>query len=783
MNAVFTSLILFLDRFRRRMPIIFRAVVGGFCVLAIFLTLDVCFPVPVRVPYSTIVTASDGTVIYSFLSPDDKWRMKTELPEIIPTLKTAIISKEDKWFYWHLGINPVAVVRAAFKNVFHWRTTSGASTITMQVARLLAPKERTVWNKITEGFRALQLECHYSKDEILQLYLNLVPYGGNIEGVKAASLLYFGRLPDHLSLAQITTLAIIPNRPTTLALGKNNELIQAERNKWLRRFQASGSFPEKDIQDALTEPLDAVRREVPHLAPHFALRMKMMYPDEPIIKTRLRTPIQQKIEQLAVNYNRRMRFLGVNNAAVMIIDNTDRSVVAYCGNPDFNDMLHHGQVDGVKAVRSPGSALKPLIYALGIERGLITPKTILTDVPTNFNGFAPENFNRQFNGTITAEKALAFSLNIPAVKVLDKLGVPLFVDKLQQLGFNQIRKDSKKLGLSAALGGCGVRLEEMTNLYATFARGGKFQPLLWLASAQNDSSTERSFISNGAAYMITEILTQPTRPDVPNLSQNSIHVPKIAWKTGTSYGRRDAWSIGYNQRYTIGVWVGNFDGEGVPELTGADAATPLLFEIFNSLEYNSANVWFDRPKSVDFRLVCAETGLPPSDYCTNQIIDYCIPTVSTNRKCEHLKTVFVSAAEDFSYCTSCLPDNGYKRMEFPNLSPELINFYESEHRGYAKIPPHNPSCSRIFTERAPQITSPVNGKTYLLERGEDQKLMFACTADNEVKLVYWYINDRFVQSAAPGAPVFIAPPEGEVKISCSDDKGRNANCRVTVGGN
>ncbi|MBI3259910.1 MAG: penicillin-binding protein 1C [Ignavibacteriae bacterium] len=765
--------------FRQKYPVLFRYTVSSFSVLIFFLLLDNIFPVYVNIRYSTIVTANDGTVLYSFLSPDDKWRMKTELPEIIPALKTAVIAKEDRWFYWHFGVNPIAVIRAAFNNIIHLRTTSGASTITMQVARLLEPKNRTFWNKLTETFRAVQLELHYSKNEILQMYLNLVPFGGNVEGVKAASLIYFGRLPDHLSLAQITALTIIPNRPTSLSLGKNNDLIQKERNKWLYRFRKRNLFPARDIQDALNEPLDAVRHDPPRIAPHFALRMKLMFPNEAIIKTGLRNPIQQKIEQLALNYSRRMRFTGVNNASVLILDNQTHNVVGYIGNPDFNDINHQGQVDGVKAVRSPGSALKPLIYALAIDKGLLTPKTIITDVPVNFDGFAPENFNRKFNGSISVEKALAFSLNVPAVKTLDKLGVPLFVDKLHQLGFQQIRKDSRMLGLSVALGGCGVRLEELTNLYCVFANGGEFYPLQWLK--QSNLNQPSKVMSKGAAFMVTEILTQPTRPDIPNLAQSSIHVPKIAWKTGTSYGRRDAWSVGYNKRYTIGVWVGNFDGTGAPELTGADAATPLLFDIFNSLEYNSDNSWFERPASVDFRLVCSESGLPPNDYCENQIIDYFIPTISTNRKCEHLKTVFISADENFSYCTSCLPENGYKRKEYPNLEPELISFYESEHIGYIKIPSHNPGCSRIFSDRMPTISSPVNGKTYLLERGEDQKIMLSCTADNEVKVVYWYINDRFFQSADAGAKVFIAPPEGQVKISCSDDKGRNSNIRVTIG--
>lgn len=747
--------------------------------IILFFLFDFIYPFKPEINYSQIITDKDGKVIYTFLNDDDKWRMVTEPDEIIPELKQAIIQKEDKFFNWHLGVNPISVVGAMVNNIRFGKTTSGASTITMQVVKLLEPKERSYSNKLLEMIHALQLELHFSKNEILQLYLNLVPYGSNIEGVKAASMLYFGRLPNQLSLAQIATLMIIPNRPNSLQPGKKNDFLFSERNRWLNRFKSEHFFADDVIDQAISEPLDAVRREAPKFAPHFAFRMRSQFPEKNIIKTNLVLAKQEKTQLITFNYNRRMKLKNIKNAAVIVINNETKNVEAYIGSPDFYDAESAGQVDGIKAIRSPGSTLKPLVYATAIDLGLITPKTMINDVPFDFGGFNPENFDQKFNGKITIESALAHSLNVPAVKLQNEVGTEIFIDKLKKAGFEQIKNDQNKLGLSLVLGGCGVRLDELANLYSAFADHGKISPLKWLQEEKDTSSVQ--LISEASAFMITEILTQPTRPDLPYNYQSSYHVPKVAWKTGTSYGRRDAWSVGYNKNYTIGVWVGNFSGEGVPELTGADIATPLLFELFNALDYNSQSQWFAIPSTVKFRYVCAESGLLPDDYCTHQIMDYFIPTVSSNQKCEHLKYVWVAPDEKISYCSQCLPQTGYKKKLYPNLEPEIISFFESQKISYQKIPTHNPKCSRVFTEKAPIITSPVDGKEYLLEKGEHQKLLFSANVDNKVKTVYWYVNDKFFKKASATEKIFFEPIAGNLKISCSDDKGRNSDILIKIG--
>ncbi|MDX2303739.1 MAG: penicillin-binding protein 1C [Microscillaceae bacterium] len=748
--------------------------------IVLFLLLNAFFPLKIKVKYSQLILARDSTVLHTYLTPDEKWRLKTELYEIIPNLSKAIIYKEDKYFYYHFGINPVSVFRAFFNNIFHLKTTSGASTITMQVARLLEPKSRSYGNKLWEMFRALQLEWQYSKAEILQMYLNLVPYGGNIEGVKSAALLYFDQMPNKLSLAQIVTLAIIPNRPTSLVIGKNNALIARERNKWLLRFKRSGLFPPQLIEGALEESLLAQRLAAPKKAPHFSLRLRNLYPQSHSLFSTLHPLNQEKVGQLAFNYIQRLKPLQVYNVSVIVMNNQNRQVEVYLGSADFQDKEHEGEVDGIQGIRSPGSTLKPLVYALAMDKGFITPKTILNDVPSDFSGFEPENFYKKFSGPVTVEQALSQSLNVTAVQTLEQVGLKAFIQKLKMARFRQIARDEKKLGLSMILGGCGVNLEELSNLFATFANQGLYQEASYLM--QDSKRTQHKLISPEAGFAITQILTKAQRPDLPQQFENALHIPKVAWKTGTSYGRRDAWSIGYNARYTVGVWVGNFSGEGVNDLIGAELATPLLFQIFNTIDYDSPAHWFEPPKDLKVRWVCSETGLPPNTYCRDQVIDYFIPLVSDTRLCNHSKEVMVSPDERYAFCMTCVQDKKHKIVSYPHLSPSLSAFYEARGIAFKKIPPHHPECTRIFEDQreAPEITSPSSDKEYLIDRDDPSELQLSCKVAPDVKNVYWYINEEFYQAAKANQAIFFKPSQGFIKISCSDDKGRNSNINIRV---
>lgn len=764
------------NKYRRRSLYLFSGILLFFL---FFLLLDAIFPFRTEnVNYSKAIYASDSTMLHGFLSADQKWRLYADLEEITPELRKAFIFKEDRWFYFHPGVNPMAVFRAAWNNLSKARRTSGASTITMQLARLLKPAPRTARNKVVEMFRALQLEWHYSKEEILQQYLNLLPYGGNIEGVKSASMIYFGQSPESLSPAQVVMLTVIPNNPNALRPGSNYDRLMQRRNHWLLKMKHKDIFSDASIDDALSEPFERKRYPMPSLAPHLAYRLKTMSMDKFGLITTINPVVQDRVEGLVKNHVRLLRTMQINNAAVLVINNHTMEVEAYVGSAGFDEDLFQGQVDGIRALRSPGSTLKPLLYALAFDQGLISPKMIITDVPANFNGYRPENFDETYRGKITVEQALALSLNVPAVNLLDRMGNESFINTLLKGGFRWIGRNRNRLGLSVVLGGCGATLEELTTLFSGFANHGIYKPLRLAKSEQNNSSD--SLCSPGAVYMITQILTGLKRPDLPSQYQSSADLPKIAWKTGTSYGRRDGWAIGYDRDYTVGVWTGNFPGNGIPELNGTDCAVPLLFNIFRAISPKNRADWFAPPKDIDFRLVCSESGMPPDTFCHHVTMDYFLPGISPSIRCNHLQRQYVNESETMSYCRTCLPEKGYKEMLMPFYPADLISWYIEMQIPYKALPPHNPECPTINNGNAPFITSLTDGAEYLLIYSRKQQLMLSCNADNGVSKVYWYLNDRFYKAAVPSEKVFFTPEAGNYKISCSDDRGRNSDVRVKV---
>ena len=749
---------------------------SGISFIVLFGLLSLIFPLPDKPEYATCIRDDQGEIIHAFLPKDQQWRMRLENAELTPLLKKTILFKEDKYFYYHPGINPFAICKSLVGNIFHGKIRSGASTITMQVARALEPKKRTYFNKLIEMFRAEQLELKYSKQEILGLYLDLVPYGGNIQGVKAAAFFYFKKDPDHLSLAEITTLSIIPNRPSSLVIGKSNLKIIQERNYWLYKFQREKLFTAGEIEDALREPLRATRNMTPAFIPQLSLKLKKSGNEN--IRSYINVNTQFKLEKLVADYIQASRIKNIQNAAVVVINNQTHQVVSYLGSANFRDTLDGGEVNGASAIRQPGSTLKPLLYGLSMDEGLLTPKQIINDVAVNYQGYTPENFDRKFNGHVTMEYALEHSLNIPAVRSLQALGKDRLVQALAICGFQSVKKDQAKLGLSMILGGCGASLEQLAGLFSIFANQGLYYKPSFYKDGQ--LNPPQRILSASSTFMINEILSKVNRPDFPLNWQSTAHLPKIAWKTGTSYGRRDAWSIGYNQHYTVGVWCGNFSARGVPDLSGANTATPLLFKIFNTIDYDADEQWFTKPASLDTRMVCAETGLLPGIYCDHLITGYFIPGVSSSETCNHLQEVIISADEKISYCRSCMPPNGYKKKLFRIVPPEMQRYYEENGIAYQKLPPHNPACEKIFREEGPVITSPSSGFEYLISKKDPEPLQLICHGSNDVNKIFWYINNRFYKSGTAGSKQFFIPEEGPVKISCTDDKGRNRDIWIKV---
>jgi len=748
-----------------------------FTILMLFVILDLLFPLPEQKEYSKEILANDGTLLSAYLTDDDKWRLKTKAEEVSAELIKAIVEKEDSWFNWHFGVNPVSIFRALYKNLINGEKISGASTITMQVARLLEPKDRTYWNKIVEVFRAFQLELRYSKEEILEIYLSLLPFGGNIEGVKSASYIYFDRPPDKLSLAQSILLAVIPNDPNSLRLDRSNDEIIEKRNYWITKFKNDNLFAQLDLADALEEPVETNRFEIPTLAPHFCYFIKERFNKNKII-TKLDLSIQQTAENLLSRHVKRIFYKGITNGAVLVVDNKNSSVVGYCGSADFYDDGSFGQVNGITAIRSPGSTLKAALFAYAFDDGMLTPQMKLADIPIDYNGYQPENYDLKFYGNVSADFALVNSLNIPSVSLLRNAGSTNFINLLEGCGFEEIQKQKDKLGLSLILGGCGVSLEELTRLFSSFARKGELHPLIYDESeSEFEEGTE--IFSQASSYLVADILSGINRSDIVNLTNYS-KLPRFAWKTGTSYGKRDAWAIGFNPNYTIGVWMGNFNGRGSPNLSGAEVAVPLLFDLFNAIDYDADEKWFDFPEDLFSRQVCSESGLLPTQYCKKVNDDFAIRDKSHNEVCKIHKPVYVNLDKTIQYCTECLPANDYYKVVYSIYQPEMTVWFAENNYNFSSPPPHNRNCNAKFSEAGPRILSPTEDYEYFIEENSNQEIVLLAASDGRVNTHYWFVNDAYFAKTKPGEKIFLKPETEELTITCLDDKGRDESIKVSI---
>lgn len=750
---------------------IFRLVIG---LVLILLLLDWIFPIEVQPKYSTVVLDDEGKMLSAFLNDEDKWRLKTSVSEVSPFFTKAILEKEDKYFYYHWGVNPLAIGRALISNISRKRRVSGASTLTMQVVRLLYPNDRTYWNKLMEMLRAMQLELHYSKNEILGLYLNLIPFGSNIEGIKAASYLYLNKPPSKLSLAEAMVLSVVPNKPSLLG-SNQQESLQKFKNKWLDYYEAKTVFDPKEIAFAKNETVMLQRGSLPRRAPHIAERLANEQ-SKPYVHSSIHWNWQQQTEKQLTHYLQRLQSLGVKNGMAMVIDNRTRQVKVYCGSANFSNTLDGGQVDGIRSVRSPGSALKPYLYALGIEKGMLNPKQILYDIPSDFGGFVPTNFNENYTGQVSLRDALQQSLNIPAVKFLEDFGLNNFLLELKKARFSSIKKNEDRLGLSVILGGCGVTMEEMAKLYATLANYGNYQELNFLENTQK--ATSEVLLDSAACYIVSDMLSGIQRPDFPNNFDFTFRLPKVAWKTGTSFGKRDAWAIGYNPNYTVAVWLGNFSGESIPELSGAAVATPLLFQIFNTIETNRP--WFKIPSMVTYREVCAVSGLPKNDFCKATQMDYFLRNIPIKNKCQHLKKVWVNAAETMSYCSFCLDKSVAIQKEYYNYPAAYLSFLQNNGLPYSRIPPHNAACRRTTNNQELSIVSPRNKGVYYVENVNLQEIELKANVSAGVTYLYWYHNNVLIGKADAHESKFIEPALGTNTVSCTDEKGKTVSVTFEV---
>jgi penicillin-binding protein 1C len=547
---------------------------------AVALLLDRLFPLPLFDANrgSTVVLAADGTPLRAFPDDDGVWRYPTTIENVSPLYIEALLTYEDRWFYRHPGVNPFAMARAFGQWIAHGKLVSGGSTLTMQVARIIDGTPHSAAGKLRQMLRALQLEAHLSKREILTLYLDRAPFGGTLEGVEAASWAYLGKPAARLSRAEAALLAVLPQSPSRLRPDRNAKAAETARNKVLDRMAALGAWTPAEVRDARIESVAARALQPPLTAALLAERLHEEHPDQRRITTTIDAELQRALEARVADYLGRLP--DRTSAALLVVDNDTLEARAYIGSAVFGDEARLGHVDMVRAWRSPGSTLKPFLYGLALDDGLIDSESLLVDAPQSFGTYRPGNFDMAYNGPIGAAEALRLSLNVPAVDLLDRVGPQRFAARLANAGVDLRLPRGVAPNLSVILGGAGVRMEDLVGAYTALNRGGVGGRV---RTSRDDPRVERRVLSDGAAWIVRDILEANPRPGYAPGTFDPGSRPRVAWKTGTSYGFRDAWAIGATRRYTVGVWIGRPDGTPLPGQYGAVTALPLMFQVVDSL--------------------------------------------------------------------------------------------------------------------------------------------------------------------------------------------------------
>ena len=715
---------------------------GIWCLIALALVAWVlCAPWhPFRgVPYATVVESTEGELLGARIADDGQWRFPPcdTVPE---RFAAALVQFEDRQFWWHPGVNPVALVRAAVQNARAGHVVSGGSTLTMQVIRLSRGKERTLWQKIIEALQATSLELRYSKRHILSLYASHAPFGGNVVGLEAAAWRYFGRPPGELSWAEAATLAVLPNAPSSIHIAKGRDELLQKRNRLLLRLLKHGDIDQETYEAAVDEPLPSEPMPLPSLAYHYVEAA----PHGERTRTSIRYQLQKSVEAAASKRSDDLAEEGIADLAVVVMDNTTGSVVAYVGNASINRKRPGVQVDIAKSPRSTGSILKPFLFEAALADGVILPRTLLPDVPVNLGGFAPQNFDRQFYGAVPASEALARSLNVPAVFLLRSYGVPKFHALLKSYGLTTLSRTSETYGLSLILGGGEGRLDEITAAYSLMVRRymGLGGPVI--------SGSDRESL-----WYTFEALKEVNRPD--ELDWRLIRsVRKAAWKTGTSYGFRDAWAVGMTPRWTIGVWAGNAEGQGVPGLVGARVAGPVLFEVLNLLPADES--WFPEPELSGpdgpvWAKVCRQSGYLASPDC-DEALDQVIPRAGLeSAPCPyHSGGVFA-------------------------LPPAMEWYYKPHHPEYVGVQ------KKAASDKVMEFIYPDWGTTLTIPRqldGQVEGAVFRVAHRHPDTTLWWHLDNEYVGETRFQHEMRLNPSPGQHYLTVVDGDGNSATVAFTV---
>ena len=741
-------------------------------------------------PRSRAFFDTHGRLLRLGLARDDRYRLSCPLDRISPRMVEATILYEDKDFFRHPGVDVPALARAFWTTYILRTRRVGASTITMQVARLRwRIRTETLTGKLRQVLRALQLTRHYTKDRILEAYLNLAPYGGNIEGIQAASLVYFNKTADRLTLPEALTLAVVPQNPVRRnpAVRKGFLNLRAARQRLFARWLEN--HPEDRRHGAFFELPLAVRHvdQLPFEAPHFVDHLDAggFRPSGGIVHTSLDLVEQHAMQTLIRGYISRRSAEGITNAAAIALDTRTMAVTAMVGSADFFNRQIQGQVNGTTARRSPGSTLKPFVYALAMGQGLIHPASLMKDSPRRYGGFTPENFDQRFLGPVSARDALILSRNVPAANLQARLDDPGLHGFLQQAGVGGLRPESF-YGLALSLGGVEVSMLELVKLYAALANGGRLRPLRMLREP-DEELTATPVLSPEASFLVLDILKDNPLPETHRVPLSAAAVNQVAWKTGTSHGFRDAWAVGVSADRVVAVWVGNFDGEGNRAFIGRTAAGPLLFDLLAALVPErgwkvSDTVDFSRMnlKPID---VCAVTGELPGRHCPHTRSSGFIPGVSPIRVCTVHRAVPVDAATGLRTCRSIPGQTRSAVFEF--WPSDLTAIFRRAGISLKGPPPFAEACSldrQAAAGQAPTITSPQSDLVYAMrsEHPLSLQIPFSAVADGDVKALYWFVGNRYVGISAPDRPLIWTPQSGSFDIRAVDDHGRATHISLRV---
>ncbi len=748
---------------------------------------SISFPL-FTVPYSTVIYSQEEKLLGAHIANDGQWRFPQS--DSVPyKFRECLLLFEDEFFYRHPGVNPVSVLRALKQNISSGKIKSGGSTITMQVIRMAKHRNRNVVSKIIEAIQAIRVELTLSKEEILKLYATHAPFGGNVVGLEAASWRYFHRPAYMLSWAEQATLAVLPNAPGLIHTGKNRQLLLKKRNFLLKKLFDKGKIDSTSFYLALDEPIPDHPYALPQIAPHLLDYFRKSQEGR-VSKLSIHEELQRKVNSTLRFHHDRLKLNEINNACAIVVEVKSNKVIAYCGNVDGIGVPYN-HVDIIQAPRSTGSILKPFLYAASIQDGKLLPKMLVSDVPTYYKNFAPKNYTRTYSGAVPVNEALSRSLNVPAVKMLEEYDVGRFCRILQKIGLKTIKDDPDYYGLSLILGGAEAKLYDLVGAYSSMAGvlvnytknnstylTKAYNPPGFLYDEYSDlgeSSYQSEIFSAAAIYHTFEALTNVVRPVEESGWQSFSSSRKIAWKTGTSFGYRDAWAIGITPEYVVGVWVGNASGEGRPGIVGGTTAGPVMFDIFRHLPSTS---WFQKPYDDMKKLsICNKSGYRAGPYCESDSV-YVAVSASGVEQCPYHYLIHLNAEQTKRVTSNCYSISQIVHKSWFVLPPVMEWYYKRNHPTYKMLPDFEKGCGSSTGEQTMEFIYPQNNNKVYLPKGLDgeiQPVVLKIAHRSSKSTVYWHIDDEYLGETSFIHNMEIKPTEGRHYLTLIDNQGNVLN--------